>query len=91
MSIKKNLDLCQFGIINQRSFRSLLRIRFVGGLKRTGLYKGRRKSKGYMGKDNLPDWSKDSIRVLTKSYKNRLRVRRIQKIVRLFKIDVKEL
>jgi hypothetical protein len=51
-----------------------------------------------MGKDNLPDWIKDSIRdlvayetVLTKSYKNRLRVRRIQKIVRLFKIDVKEL
>ena len=38
-----------------------------------------------------PDWIKDSIRDLTKSYKNRLRVRRIEKIVRLFKIDVKEL
>ena len=50
-----------------------------------------------MGKDNLPDWIKDSIRDLIqknynyKSYKNRLRVRRIRKIVRLFKIDVKEL
>jgi hypothetical protein len=77
-------------VFNQRSFRSLLRIRFVGGLKRTGLYKGRRKSKGYM-KDNLPDWIEDSIRDLTKSYKNRLRVHRIQKIVRLFKIDVTKL
>jgi inhibitor of KinA sporulation pathway (predicted exonuclease) len=38
-----------------------------------------------------PDWIKDSIRDLTKAYKNRLRVHRIQKIVRLFKIDVKEL
>jgi hypothetical protein len=44
-----------------------------------------------MEKDNLQDWIKDSIRDLTKSYKNRLRVHRIQKIVRLFKIDVKEL
>jgi inhibitor of KinA sporulation pathway (predicted exonuclease) len=61
-----------------------------GGLKRKGLIKGKKKSKGYM-KDNLPDWIEDSIRDLTKSYKNRLRVHRIQKIVRLFKIDVTKL
>ena len=44
-----------------------------------------------MEKDNLPDWIKDSIRDLTKAYKNRLRVGRIRKIVRLFKIDVDKL
>ena len=44
-----------------------------------------------MSSSKSPDWIKDSIRDLTKAYKNRLRVRRIQKIVRLFKIDVKEL
>ncbi len=44
-----------------------------------------------MEKDNLPDWIKDSIGDLTKAYKNRLRVHRIQKIVRVFNIDVDKL
>jgi hypothetical protein len=37
------------------------------------------------------DWIKDSIKDLRKSFKNRLRAHRIQKIVRIFNIDVKEL
>jgi hypothetical protein len=41
-----------------------------------------------MENDNLPDWIKDSITDLTKAYKNRLRVHRIRKIVRIFNIDV---
>lgn len=39
----------------------------------------------------MKDWFKDSLKHLTKAYKNRLRVHRIQKIVRIFNIDVKEL
>ncbi len=35
------------------------------------------------------EWFKESIKNLTKAYKNRLRVNRIQKIVRLFNIDTK--
>jgi hypothetical protein len=44
-----------------------------------------------MEKDNLPDWIKDSLKDLTKAYKNRLRVHRIHKIIRIFNIDVSRL